>query len=285
MLHRITRGRRLPSPALVTAVAALFLALTGGAVAGGIVPLAKHAYTADSATVARNAKHLGGKTPAQIAASMRGPQGIQGSAGPVGPAGTAGAAGPKGDTGTAGAAGAAGAVGAVGPQGQQGPKGDKGDVGTGLNIVGTVATADDLPDTGTTGDGYLVGGDLYVWTGSEWTNAGPVLGPKGDTGPTGATGPQGPQGTQGPKGDPGGVNGYVVVSSSPMPLDPNTVDTGTAPCPAGKVAVGGGVKVSDPLEMYMIESYPSADGSGWSGTAAAFTSTTFTVYAVCVLSA
>jgi hypothetical protein len=177
----------------------------------------------------------------------------------------------------------AGAVGAVGPQGQQGPQGDKGDVGTGLNIVGTVATAADLPDTGTTGDGYLVGGDLYVWTGSEWTNAGPVLGPKGDTGPTGATGPQGPQGPQGPKGDPGGVNGYVIVSSSAVTLDPNTEGTGTANCPTGKIAVGGGMNVADPTIPFMIESYPKADGSGWSGTAGAFESTTFTVYAVCVL--
>ena len=55
MLHRISHVRRLPSPALGVAVAALFLALTGGAVAAGIVPLAKHAQTADSATVARNA--------------------------------------------------------------------------------------------------------------------------------------------------------------------------------------------------------------------------------------
>jgi Collagen triple helix repeat (20 copies) len=279
MFHRISRSRRRPSSALLIAVAALFLALTGGAVAAGVVPLAKHAYTADSATVARNAKHLGGKTAAEIAASMRGPQGIQGTAGPTGPAGAAGAAGPKGDT------GATGAAGAVGPKGDQGPKGDKGDVGTGLKIVGTVATQQDLPDSGTTGDGYLVAGDLYVWTGSVWTNAGPVLGPKGDTGATGATGPQGPQGPQGPKGDPGGVNGYVVVVTNPLPLDPNTEDTGTATCPTGKVAVGGGVKVADPTELYLIESYPNADGSGWNGTAAAFVSSTFTVYAVCVSSA
>jgi hypothetical protein len=276
MLHRSSRVRRLPSPALGVAVAALFLALTGGAVAAGIVPLAKHARTADSATVARNAKHLGGKTAAEIAASVRGPQGIQGPAGPTGPAGAPGAGGPKGD------AGATGAVGAVGPQGQQGPKGEKGDVGTGLKIVGTVATQQDLPASGTTGDGYLVAGDLYIWTGSAWTNAGPVLGPKGDTGATGATGPQGPQG---PKGDPGGLNGYVVVVTNPLTLDPNTEDTGTASCPTGKVAVGGGVKVADPTELYMIESYPNADGSGWNGTAAAFVSTTFTVYAVCVSSA
>jgi len=274
--------RRCPSPALVVAVAALFLALTGGAIAAGIVPLARHAYTADTATVARNAKHLGGKTVAQIAASARGPQGIQGPAGPTGPAGVTGSTGAKGET---GATGASGATGAVGPEG---PQGDKGDVGAGLKIVGTVATAQDLPPSGTTGDGYLVAGDLYVWTGGEWTNAGPVQGPKGDIGATGATGPQGPQGPQGPKGDPGGVAGYVIVSSV-VSLDPGFEDTGTAACPTGKVAVGGGVKAADPTVLFMLESYPGANGSGWSGTAGEFNdagaSTTFTVFAVCVISA
>jgi hypothetical protein len=271
MFHRIPR----PSPALAVALVALFVASSGGAVAAGIVPLARHARTADSATVARNAKHLGGKTAAQLAASMRGPQGLQGPAGPVGPAGSAG---PKGDTGSTGAAGS------IGPQGLQGPKGDKGDVGAGLDIVGTVATPVDLPDSGTIGDAFLVGGDLYVWTGSEWTDAGPVKGPQGDTGPTGATGPQGPQGPQGVKGDPGGVAGYVVVTSSPVSLDPDTGDTGTATCPTGKVAVGGGVKGADPSLIFMVESYPAPDGSGWSGSAYAFDFTTFTVYAVCVVS-
>jgi hypothetical protein len=205
MLHRISRVRRLPSPALVVAVAALFLALTGGAVAAGIVPLARHAHTADSATVARNAKHLGGKTAAEIAASVRGPRGLQGPAGLVGPAGAAG-----------------------------------------------------------------------------------PTGPKGDIGATGAPGPQGPAGQEGPKGDPGGVIGYGIVSSV-VSLDPGFEDTGTAECPTGEVAFGGGVKADDPTVLNMIESYPTANGSGWSGTAGEFSgagaSTTFTVYAVCVVSA
>jgi hypothetical protein len=268
-----------PSPALALAGAALFVGLSGGALAAGIVPLARHAQTADSASVARNARHLGGKTAAEIAATMRGPRGSQGAAGPAGPGGAIGPAGPKGDTGSTGA------VGPIGPQGLQGPKGDKGDVGAGLDIVGTVATPADLPAAGTTGDAYLVGGDLYVWTGGEWTDAGPVKGPQGDTGPTGATGPQGPQGPAGPKGDPGGVSGYAIVTSSPVTLAPDTGDTGTATCPTGKVAVGGGVKAADPSLIFMVESYPSADGSGWSGSADAFDSTTFTVYAVCVTAA
>src|SRR2546429_334142 len=55
----------LSGPAFVLAVVALFVALSGGAVAAGIVPLARHAITADTA---KNAKRLGGKTPAQIRA-------------------------------------------------------------------------------------------------------------------------------------------------------------------------------------------------------------------------
>jgi len=57
------RKLRRPSPALVVAVLALFVSLTGTAVSAGIVPLAKRARVAD------NAKKLGGKTRAQIVAT------------------------------------------------------------------------------------------------------------------------------------------------------------------------------------------------------------------------
>jgi hypothetical protein len=56
-------GRKLPSPALVIAVLALFVSLSGTAVAAGVVPLAKRALTAD------NSKKLGGQTAGAIAAS------------------------------------------------------------------------------------------------------------------------------------------------------------------------------------------------------------------------
>jgi lipoprotein-anchoring transpeptidase ErfK/SrfK len=65
-----------PSPALVVAALALFVSLSGTAVAAGIVPLAKRALTADKAKVADNAKKLGGDTPAaliQKAAQTPGP--------------------------------------------------------------------------------------------------------------------------------------------------------------------------------------------------------------------
>src|SRR2546423_5253676 len=53
---------RKPSPAMVIALVALFVALSGSAVAAGIVPLAKRALTADNAKhalSADNAKKLG----------------------------------------------------------------------------------------------------------------------------------------------------------------------------------------------------------------------------------
>lgn len=61
-----------PSPALVVALLALFISLTGTAVAAGIVPLAKRALvadrakTADRAKSADNAGKLGGLTAAQV---------------------------------------------------------------------------------------------------------------------------------------------------------------------------------------------------------------------------
>jgi hypothetical protein len=82
--------RNLGGPALVVATIALFVALGEGAVAAGIVPLARHAITAGTAT---NALKLGGRTPAQVKATLRGATGAQG---PQGPKGDPGAQGPAG---------------------------------------------------------------------------------------------------------------------------------------------------------------------------------------------
>jgi hypothetical protein len=71
-----------------------------------------------------------------------------------------------------------------------------------------------LPPSATEGDGYLVNGDLYVWTSGGWLNAGPVQGPQGPPGTDGADGAQGatgqpgPPGAQGPAG-PAGPSGVV----------------------------------------------------------------------------
>jgi hypothetical protein len=133
----------------------------------------------------------------------------------TGPAGPPGPAGPAGSQGPAGTPGAPGATGATGPPGAAGPAGPQGAAGTGINFKGSVATPGDLPATGNAdGDAYtdLSSGDLYVWNGTAWVNAGPFQGPAGPTGPAGAagaTGPAGPSGAQGPTGaqGPGGATG------------------------------------------------------------------------------
>ena len=79
-----------------------------------------------------------------------------------------------------------------------------------MALKGSKPTVGDLPSIDNTeGDGWLVNGVLYVWSGTSWTNAGNIQGPQGEMGPAGAQGPmglQGPQGIQGvagPKGDTG----------------------------------------------------------------------------------
>lgn len=105
-----------------------------------------------------------------------------------------------------------------GPAGPVGPTGAVGPTGTGVNIVGAVASSGSLPATGVIGNGYIVGLDLYIWTGSIWQNVGQVKGPTGTTGPTGstgATGPLGPTGLTGITGPTGiGVTGPTGVGSA-----------------------------------------------------------------------
>ena len=100
----------------------------------------------------------------------------------------------------------AAAAGPTGPQGIQGPQ------GTGLSLKGYYSTLLDLQTavpTGSVGDGYVVGTNLYVWntSSSAWENAGPIIGPTGPTGPeggpTGPTGPTGATGATGLQGDDG----------------------------------------------------------------------------------
>lgn len=78
-----------------------------------------------------------------------------------------------------------GEQGPQGIQGIQGLQGPKGENGTGVNILGDYDTEEELNaahPTGNTGDAYLVSGNLYVWSGSKWTNVGNIQGPKGEQG-------------------------------------------------------------------------------------------------------
>ena len=88
-------------------------------------------------------------------------------------------------------------VGPEGPQGPQGETGPQGAAGAGLNILGTLATEGDLPLTGNAGEAYLIAGDLWVWSGSAWVNAGQIQGPQGPAGAPGADGVDGGDGAPG----------------------------------------------------------------------------------------
>lgn len=108
--------------------------------------------------------------------------------------GPQGVPGPKGDKGD---------VGPQGPQGPQGEKGEQGNDGTSLNILGTKESESDLPLSAERNDAYLINGEMWVFDGTNWNNAGKIQGPQGPQGPIGPQGPKGDQGPQGVKGDPG----------------------------------------------------------------------------------
>lgn len=67
--------------------------------------------------------------------------------------------------------------------GPPGPRGPKGDTGRGLNILGVVKSASNLPSSPNDGDVWSVGTaipyDLYIYSDGKWTNLGPFRGPAG----------------------------------------------------------------------------------------------------------
>ena len=171
-------------------------------------------------------------TASQLAA-LKGPKGDTGNTGPRGEQGPKGDTGSQGPQGPQGLRGLQGATGATGPQGErgpqgatgpQGPKGDKGEQGTGVTIKGRYDSLSALiaaHPKGNEGDAYMVGVNLYAWSGTEWIDCGNIQGPKGDKGDTGpqglrgvqgekgATGERGATGPQGAKGDKGDAFTYA----------------------------------------------------------------------------
>jgi ribosomal protein L12E/L44/L45/RPP1/RPP2 len=79
-----------------------------------------------------------------------------------------------------------------------------------------------------------------------------------------------------------GVIGSVAVAD---PTSMHSVGTATAGCDAGQVVTGGGVKVDDPDNTAIVDSFPDGGGRAWtarvdnSDTAAAHN---FSVFAICV---
>jgi phage baseplate assembly protein V len=141
-----------------------------------------------------------------------GPQGVQGSQGAVGSQGLQGSTGAQGAQGVIGSQGPQGAVGAQGSagtqgvQGTDGTQGPQGAAGTGVQILGSFNNPSELPATGQSGDAWLIGGDLWVYTGvgsPPFENVGNIEGPQGSVGAQGQQGPQGADGMQGSLGAQG----------------------------------------------------------------------------------
>lgn len=99
---------------------------------------------------------------------------------------------------TAQTQGFAGSQGVIGFTGSQGVIGFTGSTGTGINVVGVVATNQDLPTDylGTIGDSYVVQatGFLWLWEGTSWLEVGQFTGFTGSQGFTGGIGFTGSQG-------------------------------------------------------------------------------------------
>ncbi len=104
-------------------------------------------------------------------------------------------------------------------------------------------------------------------------------GPRGRRGRRGATGPQGPQGPAGT----GQVSLSYVTKKTTAPSG-NT--TGTASCPAGQHATGGGVASEAALgKQWITDSGPTTNGSGWAVSMDSFgAGPSFTVHAICTTS-
>lgn len=73
-----------------------------------------------------------------------------------------------------------------GEKGEQGPQGEKGADGSGIQILGSYSTVNELRadhPNGNIGDAYMISGSLYIWSANDhtWINAGSIKGEDGRT--------------------------------------------------------------------------------------------------------
>jgi hypothetical protein len=125
--------------------------------------------------------------------------------------------------------------GPTGPTGLTGVTGATGPQGTSIDFKGSVATTGALPTGADNNDAYIVDadGNLWVWDGDSWNDAGQIVGPQGAQGNTGATGATGVTGAQGETGVTGATGALYAVADPTEPTSPTDgqlwVDTdGTA---------------------------------------------------------
>lgn len=136
--------------------------------------------------------------------------------------------------------GAAGAAGVAGPVGPQGPKGDAAGV-----VIKGEASAWPPDASPTVGDVWVlttvpvgapagyVPGDATCWTGSAWSNIGPIRGPAGADGSPGPAGPAGKDGAQGLPGPQGAAGPptelFVATVVGAEGSNPSATITGLPP--------------------------------------------------------
>jgi hypothetical protein len=134
----------------------------------------------------------------------------------IGESGYSGFSGYSGDSGISGYSGDSGISGYSGESGISGYSGYSGQQGTSINVKGEVPTVGDLPPTGNqVNDAYIVtaDGNLWVWNGTAWYDAGQIVGPQGLSGFSGYSGESGYSGFSGDSGISGwsgdsGISGF-----------------------------------------------------------------------------
>jgi Collagen triple helix repeat (20 copies) len=160
--------KRRFTPAMIVAMIALAVALSGTAVAGTAKLISGSQIAKDTIKLANI--HASAETALKGkrgATGPQGPAGPQGATGPQGPAGPQGATGAKGDTGATGAPGAKGDTGATGPQGPAGPVTPE-DAFTGVTALAgdfaatnpSVSMVADCAEFGQYADGGAAGGSV-----------------------------------------------------------------------------------------------------------------------------
>jgi hypothetical protein len=235
---------RRPSPALLVAIIAVFVALGGG---GALAASKLIVHTDDIANGAVTGRKLAAgavglkklNTPLRAAIAKAGARGVVGQQGPTGPQGTQGPQGPPGPQGSTGATGATGAKGDAGPQGAQGQQGQAGAQGQQgqPGAQGDPGSTGDKGDKGDKGDQGPQGNPGPTGPKGDAGPAGPQ-GPQGDPGPVGPSGPAGKDGTDGTDGKDGadGLNPAVAVDHMPSIAS----SSGTNPNPDSGDAGDGG---------------------------------------------
>lgn len=148
------------------------------------------------------------------------------------------------------------------PVNVKGERGEKGEQGTGITIKGRYDSLSALMAAhpkGNEGDAYMVGTNLYAWSGAEWIDCGNIQGPKGDKGdqgPQGIQGEQGERGVQGAQGPAGTAATITIgnVTTSAPGTSAQVTNRGTSSAavldfvlPKGKDGADGGVTVDEEL--------------------------------------